>query len=407
MWKALAEAGRAAALRVAGRPPPAPAAAAAGAAARAAAAARQRPPALFRRMDGSEDGDEEPAAAPASAAAAAASAPAAAAAASAPAAAAAEALPPPMQLPTRDAGAAAVARAGGGGVAVTRLRPSRPGLDAGAGGEAPAVAAADARAAANYGLAVSLGSAVHVGARADDGGAGGRAFALFEAMQSNPRLLDTAAALAASPAQRMAAQMAAGVLPRAALGEALLGPAGSLPDDAGELGAPPRALPGASGAGAGAGAGAGSLVLAAAAAAEVLVPARGTVDEALLRAETVLPPAFAGWGPKPAEASAYDQLVLAPEDDDYALDRVELFELHARHRADPAFWTVRRLADHYDAKPEWVEVLLQYTSPPTYVQVDGRAYGVVEVRDMARLGAEEPPTPTASALRGEEGDGRG
>jgi len=59
-----------------------------------------------------------------------------------------------------------------------------------------------------------LADAVEI--RPDDS-VGSRNLKLFEAMQLNPRLLDTVAALASSPSQLLAAQMAAGVLPPAAL----------------------------------------------------------------------------------------------------------------------------------------------------------------------------------------------
>lgn len=37
------------------------------------------------------------------------------------------------------------------------------------------------------------------------------------------------------------------------------------------------------------------------------------------------------------------------------------------------------------AEVEWVEVLLQFASPPIYCQVDGEAYGVYEIRSMSQL----------------------
>lgn len=389
MFQAASAAAKALALKLAGRAGPKTAAAAGAgveAVAESAAASRARlaaKPAMFRRLDGSENDQSN----------------------NDSTAAETEAVPP---LPTRDAGAAAVAAASGGSVRVMRLMPSRP-LPEGAAAEAKETPAQNAATAARL---TAAGGVAAVSARVDRTSRGARAFALYEAMQNNPRLLDTAAALAASPGQLIAAQMASGFVPAAARGNVLAGPAGSLPDRTGEIGAPPppsalamsSALPALSASGGKEAAPTRSrealLVLeraSATAAAEALVPACGTVDEALLRVETELPSGMTAWGPRPAETSPFDQLVLAPEDDDATLNRAELFEIFARHRADPGFWTAERLAEQYDTKPEWVEVLLQYSSPPMYVQVDGLAYGVVEIRDMADLGRDEEATAATAA----------
>jgi len=39
--------------------------------------------------------------------------------------------------------------------------------------------------------------------------------------------------------------------------------------------------------------------------------------------------------------------------EDFALERGEVFELYARHKADPVYWSPRRLADKYDTS-EWI-----------------------------------------------------
>lgn len=265
---------------------------------------------------------------------------------------------------------------------------------------------------------------------------GARSFAVYEAMQLNPGLLDTSVAIASSPAIRIAAQMAAGYIPPAARGEVLQLPAGVRPDDPQALAAIPAlaaaqeslplamrlgtgssgaapALPSGSTAGStpqladGSAAAASAAVArspgsssaasaapvpalqnasapdslaARAAAADALVPANSTIDALLLAREIKPPAGMTRWGPRPPDASAFDQLILQPEDDEFALDRGEVFELFARHRADPDYWTPARLAERYFTKPEWVEVLLAYASPPVFANVDGEAYGVYDIR---------------------------
>ena len=72
-----------------------------------------------------------------------------------------------------------------------------------------------------------------------------------------------------------------------------------------------------------------------------------------------------------------------------------MFELFARHKADPDYWTAERLAVKFETKVEWVAALLQYVSPPMYAQVDGEAYGVYEIRSMHYLEAGVPPPAIA------------
>ena len=86
------------------------------------------------------------------------------------------------------------------------------------------------------------------------------------------------------------------------------------------------------------------------------------------------------WGQRPTEASPFDQLMLRPADAAFALDRTQIFELFARARADPGYWTSARLAERFDTKQEWVDALLDLTAPPVIVNVDGKTYGVYEVR---------------------------
>ena len=118
--------------------------------------------------------------------------------------------------------------------------------------------------------------------------------------------------------------------------------------------------------------------------ADALVPAGRALDEMLLAHDPTRggTAALAPWGPRPCESGPFDQLVLSPADDAFALERGELFELFARHRADPAHWTAARLAAHYACKKEWVEVLLEFVAPPVYARVDGDVYGVREIRSV-------------------------
>ena len=91
---------------------------------------------------------------------------------------------------------------------------------------------------------------------------------------------------------------------------------------------------------------------------------------------------IAAWGPPPAQATAYDQLLKNVPDDKFMLRRGALFELFARRRANPQLWTAERLAEHFNTRVEWVEVLLEMAAPPVFAQVDGVPYGVLEVRPL-------------------------
>lgn len=204
--------------------------------------------------------------------------------------------------------------------------------------------------------------------RPDVDSPGARSFAVYEAMQVNPGLLDTSIAIASSPAIRIAAQMAAGYIPPAARGEVMQLPAGVRPDDPLALAAVPalaaaqEALPLAMRLGTGSGSGAlpalpgssspstpllsdgtstsaaaagaadpsaaGSAgapppaeqanttdsLAARAAAADALVPANSSIDSLLLAREIKPPVGMMRWGPRPPDASAFDQLVLQPEE---------------------------------------------------------------------------------------------
>ena len=111
--------------------------------------------------------------------------------------------------------------------------------------------------------------------------------------------------------------------------------------------------------------------------ATALVPINSTIDELLLQRP---PPAgVVAWGPRPAENSPYDQLVLHNPDEEFMLSRVELVELFARHRSDARVWTPARLAELYNTKPEWIEALIESASPPVICTVDGDLYGETSV----------------------------
>jgi hypothetical protein len=115
--------------------------------------------------------------------------------------------------------------------------------------------------------------------------------------------------------------------------------------------------------------------------AEALIPLGRTLDGMLLALEA--PGALVeSWGPRPAEGSVYDQLVLSKEGPGKSLllDRGELFELFARARADPAYWTPEALASFYGTRADWVAALLDSVSPPIFAAVDGDAYGVYDIR---------------------------
>ena len=108
-----------------------------------------------------------------------------------------------------------------------------------------------------------------------------------------------------------------------------------------------------------------------------------TVEDALLVAKP--PSGITAWGRRPSEGSAYDQLILYQEDEELMLDRNEIFELFARHKANPIFWTSQRLADYFNTKVEWVNAILEFTAPPIYADVDGETYGVYEIRSLEEM----------------------
>jgi hypothetical protein len=225
---------------------------------------------------------------------------------------------------------------------------------------------------------------------------------LYEEMQRNPALLDTPAALARSST----AQAALRVLLHARGGPS---PPGA---HLGGAGAPPLLPASEAPHGGGSGGGDGgpatpspqALVPLDADAAGALVAASESLVGVLLAERT---PASArgvvAWGPPPAQASAYDQLLKNVPDDKYMLRRGALFELFARRRANPSLWTPERLAEHFQTRVEYVEVLLEVAAPPVFAQVDGVPYGVYEVRplDDPRVGGGDgsgtkgaaPPTP--------------
>lgn len=91
------------------------------------------------------------------------------------------------------------------------------------------------------------------------------------------------------------------------------------------------------------------------------------------------------------------------------LNRTELFELYARHRANPQYWDAARLAEAYGTKTEWVAVLLQFVAPPLYARVDGDVYGVFDIRPVdefeARMAAADAAASGGAAAGGGAGSG--
>jgi len=203
-----------------------------------------------------------------------------------------------------------------------------------------------------------------------DDGPGSKSFALWEAMQLNPRLVDTPRALSQSSTAIAALRslQITGALPSDPVQQTDTTTNTLLPISASS----------------------NALVTLSAERADALVPAGSVLDEMLLAhdptkmkneqgelVERKLEP----WGLRPAETSPFDQLILRnPEDEELSLHRNEVFELFARHKSDPEYWTASRLGEYYATKTEWVEVLLEFISPPIYAQVDGTAYGVLAVR---------------------------
>jgi hypothetical protein len=180
----------------------------------------------------------------------------------------------------------------------------------------------------------------------------------------NPRLLDTGEVIARSNTQLIAAQMSVGLLPH---GTVMID--GSSHPAAAVRGAERKNVKDANGP---------SDALIPVEQANALVPSSQTVDGLLL--QRAPPAGVAAWGPRPAENSPYDQLVLHNPDEEFMLDRVALFELFARHRANPEYWTAPRLAALYGTKAEWVEVVLESAAPPVLCTVDGELYGTKDRR---------------------------
>ena len=208
-----------------------------------------------------------------------------------------------------------------------------------------------------------------------DDGPGSKSFALWEAMQLNPRLVDTPRAISQSSTAVAALRS--------------LQITGGLPRDSEQNTTPTKqaALISSDSNNA--------LVTLSAERADALVPAGSVLDEMLLAHDPTKTKNEKGelverklepWGLRPAETSPFDQLILRnPEDEELSLHRNELFELFARHKSDPEYWTPARLGEYYATKSEWIEVLLEFISPPIYAQVDGTAYGVLAVRSEAEF----------------------
>jgi hypothetical protein len=77
--------------------------------------------------------------------------------------------------------------------------------------------------------------------------------------------------------------------------------------------------------------------------------------------------------------------MLHPESSDFSLSWAEAFELYTLYKHEPGVWTVARLASEFEVPEEWVQILLQHTWPPTYVEVEGDVYGVYEARSFNNL----------------------
>lgn len=79
---------------------------------------------------------------------------------------------------------------------------------------------------------------------------------------------------------------------------------------------------------------------------------------------------------RPAETGPGDQLMLNGVDADDQVSMADIFEMFAKHRLDPDYWTYTRLAEHFLTREDWVRALLQYNMAPTFVKVRrGRATG--------------------------------
>lgn len=263
-------------------------------------------------------------------------------------------------------------------VSVRRLRPSRPRLDA---KEAEAIHAKNEVTVGNM-RSAGEGASVIVSSPLRDEGY--RSLALWDAMQANPALLDTPAALQRSFPALVALQvvdMANGGKPppgtvmaaaatAAAFGSSVSGGVGGSGVALLDAGGSSSALQ----------------VLEKERLSALVTPSSG-LDALLLKAgNTAAVSGVVAWGPPPPQTSPYDQLILNVADDEFTLGRSEMFELFARHKADPGYWTHAKLAEYYGTKEEWVEILMDTVTPPTFAQVDGEQYGVVAIKptkDMA------------------------
>ena len=72
---------------------------------------------------------------------------------------------------------------------------------------------------------------------------------------------------------------------------------------------------------------------------------------------------------RPAETGPGDQLMLNGVDADDQVSMADIFEMFAKHRLDPEYWTYTRLAEHFLTREDWVRALLQYNMAPTFVKV--------------------------------------
>lgn len=209
---------------------------------------------------------------------------------------------------------------------------------------------------------------------------GMRQLAVWTAMQANPDLLDTPAALARSST----AVAALGVL-QLARGNTAAAPPGTVlksgpvppalpppqPQEQAQSQAQQQS----------------DALLVIERTADSLVPVGKTLDDVLIAIDPSLP-AYAAlqdvvaWGPRPPESSVYDQLIISERDDDLLLERAEVFELFARIRADPLYWTPDRLSQFYGTHRAWVEALVESVSPPLLTVHEGEAYGVYDIRPL-------------------------
>ena len=70
-----------------------------------------------------------------------------------------------------------------------------------------------------------------------------------------------------------------------------------------------------------------------------------------------------------------------------------IFELFAKNREDPDYWTPHRLADYFNTREAWIRALLQYNMAPTFVRVRGRPAAPRPLADVPgpRSGVACPP----------------